>query len=70
MSAPAFVSLAIHDVSGRLVRELVSGALGTGEHEAWWDRRDAAGNDSPSGLYFVCLRAGGEVRSARVAVIR
>jgi hypothetical protein len=70
LPAPAGVSLAIFDASGRRVRDLVSGPRAAGEGLARWDRRDAGGVACPSGVYFLRLRAGGETRSARLLVLR
>ena len=44
--------------------------LGAGEHRVQWDRLDAVGRPCPSGLYFLHLRAGGEVQSAKILVTR
>jgi hypothetical protein len=66
----ADVSLAIYDTGGRRIRELVSGRLGPGEHAVVWDRVDGAGRLCPSGLYFVQLRAGDEMHSARILLTR
>jgi hypothetical protein len=70
LSREADVSLAIYDAGGRRIRELVAGRLGAGEHGVAWDRADDAGRPCPSGLYFVRLRAGDEMRTARVLVTR
>ncbi len=59
-------SLAVYDVSGRLVRSLARGPFGAGPHVLRWDGRDAAGRVAPAGLYFVRLNAAGEMRTARL----
>lgn len=46
------ISLSVYDVSGRLVRSLVDGALVSGTHPIAWDGRDDAGRPVPSGVYF------------------
>lgn len=69
LPAPTSVSLAIFDASGRRVRDLVAGPRAAGEQQARWDRRDAAGGACPSGLYFLRLRAGAEIRSARILLL-
>ena len=55
---PSTVELAIHDVSGKLVRSLVSGQKNAGNHLAKWDSRDNNGILVTSGIYFCFLRAG------------
>jgi hypothetical protein len=65
------VDLNIYDVSGRLVRALVSGAVQeAGPHSVEWDGRDGAGAATGAGLYFGRLEAGGESDVRRVVRIR
>ncbi len=52
------VDLAIHDVSGRLVRLERLGPQAAGVHGWSWDGRDARGRTTPAGAYFVRLLAG------------
>jgi FlgD Ig-like domain len=52
------VTLAIYDVSGRLVRMLMSGTQDTGTHSITWDGRNDAGATVGSGVYFYRLDAG------------
>jgi hypothetical protein len=62
--------LAIHDLSGRRVRELVSANLSAGEHVAWWDGRDASGVAAAPGVYLAAVTAGGERATTRIARLR
>jgi subtilisin family serine protease len=64
------VSLAIYDVRGRQVRELVSGLQTAGEHRAAWDLRDDANRSVASGLYFAILRAEGRVLKRSIVALR
>lgn len=65
------VSLAIYDVSGRMVRALVDSAVRTsGSHVATWDGRDARGQLVNSGIYFVRLDAADVRETYRIARIR
>jgi len=64
------VDLAIYDVAGRLVRQLVDGELGAGEHAVSWDGQDASGADAASGVYFCRLRAGDVTEVGRMALVR
>ena len=58
-------SLHIYDITGRVVDELVSGELGTGEHELVWG---AAGQSS--GIYFARLQSGSKVQSQKLILIK
>jgi len=67
--AGADVRLAIFDVCGRRVRDLLAGRLPAGDHRVVWDCRDARGNRVSSGVYLISLCAGGETRSQRLVVL-
>lgn len=62
------VSLAVYDIRGALVRELVSGAVSAGLHQVVWDGRDGRGRVVGSGVYFCRLEAG-ELRETRRMVL-
>jgi hypothetical protein len=64
------VVLAIYDIQGALVRTLVDGTRTADRHEVKWDGRDDAGESVASGVYLVFLKSHGEVRSAKIALIR
>ena len=49
------VWLALYDVQGRLVRELILGTLSPGEHGVVWDGRDGHGTQVPAGVYLCRL---------------
>lgn len=51
--------LAIHDLRGRLVRRLVTGAMPAGRHKVVWNGLDEAGKRAPSGLYVARMVSGG-----------
>ncbi|MBK7366758.1 MAG: alpha amylase C-terminal domain-containing protein [Candidatus Eisenbacteria bacterium] len=64
------VRLAVHDLSGRLVRQLADADYAPGRHGVAWDGRDAAGHAAAPGLYFVRLNANGAERVARLTMLR
>ena len=57
------VELVAYDVSGRKVKELVSGKQGPGPHRLSW-------NPSASGVYILRFQAGDYLRVEKVAVAR
>lgn len=69
LPADADVELGIYDVSGRRVALLHKGALPAGQYTREWNGRDAAGGTAGSGVYFVRLKAGGDVRLARTVFL-
>jgi hypothetical protein len=64
------VTLAIYSVDGRLVTTLLRGQAGPGPVEVLWDGSDEQGRSVSSGLYFVKLVAGDEVRLGKLVVLR
>ncbi len=63
-------SLTVYAITGGKVRELVSGALPAGKHEARWDGRDDRGHAVSSGVYLVRLTQKGRVSTAKMLLIK
>lgn len=61
--------LTIHDITGRLVRTLVSGTVPRGGHVVSWSGRDSAGRRLPAGTYFAQLRSDGLAETARMVLL-
>lgn len=61
LASERFVSLALYDVSGALVRTLATGAQGPGPHAVHWDGRGAQGRSMRSQVLF--LRFNGDTRT-------
>jgi len=61
----------VHDTAGRAVRDLWSGLLARGQCvTVAWDGRDNERRAAVPGVYFISLQVGGQLTSARVAVLR
>ncbi|MBZ0266877.1 T9SS type A sorting domain-containing protein, partial [bacterium] len=67
-AGPAEVVL--YDVTGRAVRTIVRGEFEAGTHETVWDGLDGNGRAVSSGVYFLQVRAAGNVRAQKLVVIR
>lgn len=65
-----YLSLQIHDVSGRVVETLFRGVLAEGEHGFDWRGVDAAGRSMPSGVYFARLTAGDVVQTQKLLLTK
>jgi len=63
------VEMRVIDVSGRLVRHLKPGRMAPGEHTLRWDGRDGAGARSPGGMYFVRVRSGSRMLTAKAILL-
>jgi len=70
LSKSQTVSLKIYDVTGRLVRELVSESLAAGPHSRVWQGRDNSGRQVPSGAYYVRLVTNGMVDSRKIMLLK
>ncbi|GJM43597.1 MAG: hypothetical protein DHS20C21_04390 [Gemmatimonadota bacterium] len=63
-------SVAVFDISGRLVRQLANGAVAAGMHSVTWNGRDTAGREVSAGIYFVQLTVGDAVDTHKVVHFR
>jgi hypothetical protein len=66
----AEVSVAVHDLSGRIVRVLVRGAWSAGRHELIWDGTDSGGGRAAAGVYFIRATVGGERIQSQMTLLR
>lgn len=64
------VNLDVYDVTGRLVRSIVSRAEPSGNHITKWDGHDANGEVVSSGVYFVRLELDRNVRVRKVVLLK
>jgi hypothetical protein len=69
LERPGHATLAVHDVSGRVVRILVEGEAPAGSQNVTWDGRGPTGLPVAAGTYFVCLRVGESVSSRRIVAL-
>ncbi len=64
------VSIAVYDVAGHLVRELLDATMPSGVHTVSWDGTDSKGQVVSSGVYFYRVDAPGVSEQKRIVVIR
>jgi uncharacterized membrane protein YphA (DoxX/SURF4 family) len=64
------VTLAIYDIRGALVRDLIRGTVSAGQHRVVWDGRDGRGHSVASGIYFCSMEAGGSRETRRMVLLR
>ncbi len=64
------VRLCVHDVAGRLVRELLHADLPAGSHRIDWDGRDGAGRQLHSGVYYYRILSAGSPATGAVTLVR
>ncbi len=64
------IRLALYDVQGRLVRELVRGDRPAGTHDVAWDGADSRGLPCASGVYFALLQSGATRLQTALTLLR
>ena len=64
------VSLQVFDLSGRLVTTVFEGGEEAGRHEKIWLGRDQTDRPVATGVYFYRLRAGGDVETRRMMLVK
>jgi hypothetical protein len=70
LSSPGRVKLAVYDLSGRLVTELVDADRPAGTFQATWNRADDRGGNVAAGVYFARLTCGDATESRKLVVIK
>ncbi|MCD5383745.1 T9SS type A sorting domain-containing protein [candidate division WOR-3 bacterium] len=66
----SYVTLQIFDITGSLVRTLVSGEKISGRHEIEWHREDERGRRVGAGIYLYRLSVGDDVETRKMVVVR
>jgi hypothetical protein len=64
------VRIAVHDVSGKLIRTLVDEFQESGSHSTLWNGTDERGASSPSGIYLYTLQTDAGRTSRRMMLVR
>ncbi|KAA3598432.1 MAG: T9SS C-terminal target domain-containing protein [Calditrichaeota bacterium] len=65
-----FTKLAIYDIKGRLVNELVNRQTEAGSHKAVWNGTDSQGNKVSSGIYFYRLVSNKFVETKKMVLLK
>ena len=63
-------SLAVYNVNGQKIRELVSGNLTAGRHSVVWDGRDHDGKSVSSGVYITRLMMRDKVATGQMMLLK
>jgi flagellar hook assembly protein FlgD len=63
-------TLSIYDIKGGLVRTLVDEPLVRGNHDIHWDGMNDSGERVASGMYFYRLRAGKEIFTKKMTLLK
>jgi hypothetical protein len=64
------VELSIFDISGKLVKNLITGNLDEGEHRVSWNGSSKTGEDLSSGFYFFELKMNGMRQAKKMLLLK
>jgi bacillolysin len=64
------VRLAIYDMLGNLVTELINGSRSAGDHEVVWSGADDRGMRAASGMYILSIEAGSKVQTRKMVLLK
>ncbi len=64
------VTIAVYDIRGRLVRNLVDDVRSAGKHRVAWDGRDEHGSSVASGIYFLRMNVAGENHVRKMTLLK
>ena len=67
---PQSVRIAVYDLAGRRVRNLVEGAVEAGRHVEIWDGLDAGGRPVASGVYFIRMDTASYSATEKAVLLR
>ncbi|MHB8077648.1 MAG: FlgD immunoglobulin-like domain containing protein [Candidatus Krumholzibacteriia bacterium] len=70
LGAAAWSRLSVYDLGGRLVKTLVDDHRPAGVYAVAWDGRNGGGRAVAAGIYVARLRAGNELISRRLTLVR
>ena len=64
------VTVAVYDITGRLVQMLVNDYMEAGYHTAVWDGMDSAGNTVSAGLYIYSLKSSNTTLTRKMVMMK
>jgi hypothetical protein len=64
------VNIIVYDIRGHLVKTLVDSEFGPGNHKVNWEGRNDRGETVSSGIYLYTLKAGGEVYTRKMTLLK
>jgi len=70
MAREGYVSISVYNLRGQLVKRLVNGLRGAGEHSVVWNGDDANGRSVGSGVYFYRMNAGDYTAVRKMLLIK
>jgi hypothetical protein len=69
LPAAGLVRVTVHDLRGRLVKELINGRQSGGTQDVSWDGRDARGARAAAGVYYARVTHEGSIRTQKIVLM-
>jgi hypothetical protein len=66
---PCHIDISVFDVTGRRIIRLFNGVKGAGVYRTDWDGRDSGGERVSSGMYFVKISSGAQIRFQKILLV-
>jgi len=66
----ASVTIQIFDVSGRMIKELISGNYSVGGYTTQWDARDERGQLVSAGVYMYTIQVGNDIFAKKMVLLK
>lgn len=70
LSVPTHVSLTVYNILGQQVVRLADGEFPAGQHSVTWNSTDRFGNTVASGIYLYRIKAGSQVASRKMVLLK
>ena len=67
---PGWTSIAVYDLSGRIVRTLENSEIGSGHHSIIWDGRKENTEPLSAGLYICIIQSGGVTETTGLCLLK
>ena len=67
---PSRTEIVVYSVAGRKIATVCDRELSAGDHSVAWDGRDESGRPVAAGIYFYRLRAGTDVLTKKMVLIK
>lgn len=64
-----FVNLAIYNLNGQMINQLLTGSISSGPHKLDWNGDSNNGSKQQSGIYFVILKTSDQVITKKVTLV-
>ncbi len=64
------VQITVHNIKGQILRRYDLGSKAPGRYQITWDGRDAVGRSLGSGVYYITMKAGGELFGSKSLLMK